>query len=128
MLCLATGTKVLAFAVSTFTLSWTHSVQRTEWWERWEVTEAGIRPVEARVTSSGAGMEAPEGAVEEADGWHYVPHLPPQRQVFLGASGATVGGWTLCAGDSCQVVGAKAGAPLALWSDKDCSHPPETRP
>ncbi|WP_442771579.1 DUF1850 domain-containing protein [Paenirhodobacter enshiensis] len=70
MLCLATGTKVLAFAVSTFTLSWTHSVQRTEWWERWEVTEAGIRPVEARVTSSGAGMEAPEGAGAAADGRH----------------------------------------------------------
>lgn len=120
-LCVAAGGKLLALAVSGFTLSWTHSVEHVEWWERWEAGPGGLRPVEARVMGSGAGMEAPEGAVERADGWHYTPKLPLQREVFLAASGATGGGWTLCAADTCQVIGAAAGAPVRLWWAETCT-------
>lgn len=119
-LCILAGGKALALAVGTFTLSWTHSVQHTTWWERWEVTGAGLRPVEARVTSAGAGMEAPPDAILEPDGWHYFPKLPLQREVFLAASGATLGGWTLCAEGACHEIGAAAGAPIRLWVAPGC--------
>ena len=70
MLCVAAGGAVLALAVAEFTLDWMHTVERVQWWERWEVSAAGLRPVEARVVGSGAGMEPPEGAVLEPAGWH----------------------------------------------------------
>lgn len=121
MLCIAAGGKVLALAVSTFTLNWTHSVQHTDWWERWEVSDAGLRPVEARITSAGAGMEPPPNAVRQADGWHYRPSLPLQRDVFLGASGATGDGWKLCAAGACRVLGAEPDVPLHLWTAAVCA-------
>lgn len=120
-LCIAAGGKVLALAVGTFTLSWSHSVEHVTWWERWEVAPEGLRPIEARLVGSGAGMEAPPEAELRPDGWHYTPHLPLQREVFLAASGATGGGWTLCAAGACQMLGAAADAPLRLWSAGDCA-------
>ncbi|MBD3788130.1 MAG: DUF1850 domain-containing protein [Sphingomonadales bacterium] len=119
-LCIAAGGPVLALAVGGFTLSWNHSVEHITWWERWEVTGTGLRPVEARVIGPGAGMEAPEGATRHADGWHYRPDLPPQPEVFLAASGATGAGWTLCAAGACHEIGATEGAPVHLWVALDC--------
>lgn len=121
MLCIATGGAVLALAVSGFTLDWTHSVTRGTWWERWEVTPQGLRPVMARITGSGAGMDPPDGARFDGSGWTYAPSLPPQRQVLLGASGATGAGWRLCAGDECHSLGATAGDPVRLWQAAACS-------
>lgn len=122
MLCITAGGKVLAFAASTFTLTWTHSVQRTEWWERWEVSTEGLRPVEARVSGSGAGIEPPPDATWQKDGWHYRPTLPSQREIFLGASGATGGGWILCAEGTCQILGSEIENPLRLWTAPTCEH------
>ncbi|MGP3699324.1 DUF1850 domain-containing protein [Rhodobacter sp. NSM] len=119
-LCISAGAAVLSLAVSDFTLSWTHSVERVEWWERWEVTAAGLRPVEARVEGAGAGMDLPPDAWREADGWHYIPRLPPQAEVLLAASGMTPGAWRLCAAGDCHVLGAEAGEGLRLWQAGDC--------
>ncbi|AZB63137.1 DUF1850 domain-containing protein [Cereibacter sphaeroides] len=119
-LCVAAGAAVLSLAASSFTLSWTHSVEHVEWWERWEVTEAGLRPVEARIQGSGAGMELPPDAWREADGWHYVPRPPPQREVRLAASGMTGGGWRLCAAGRCHDLGATATEGIRLWQSADC--------
>ncbi len=119
-LCIASGGKVVALVASSFTLSWSHSVAHTEWWERWEVTAQGLRPVEARILGAGAGMEPPADAVRRADGWHYRPSLPPQREVLLAASGATGGGWRLCARGDCLDLGAEPGAPLRLWQAAHC--------
>lgn len=119
-LCVAAAGSVLALAVTGFELSWTHSVTRGLWWERWEVAEAGLRPVEARIEGSGAGMEVPEGARLSDGVWRYTPTLPPQREVFLAASGATGGGWTLCAAGRCLELGAEAGPPARLWQAEDC--------
>ena len=66
-LCILAAGKTTVLAVSAFTLSWTHSVEKTRWEEDWRVTPAGLEIVEARVKGSGAGMEPPEGAVLE--GW-----------------------------------------------------------
>ena len=62
-LCILAGAKTVALAVSAFSLSWTHSVEKITWQENWQVTPAGLELIEARVKGSGAGMEPPEDAV-----------------------------------------------------------------
>ena len=48
-LCVLAGTKVATFAVSIFTLTWLHSVEKTEWQEDWKIINSKLKIVEARV-------------------------------------------------------------------------------
>lgn len=118
-LCIAlAGQIVLALAdAPSFTLAWTHSVERTEWREDYRVTPAGLVPERARVLGSGAGMEPPENAVWRAGGWEWRPALPPLPRLTLAASGFT-GDYRLCAGGTCRPLAAwvptAAGAPVTL--------------
>jgi hypothetical protein len=113
-LCVLAAGKTTAIAATAFTLSWTHSVQKTEWRESWQVTPAGLQLVEARVKGSGAGMEPPADAKLVDGWWVYAPSLPPQASLTLAASGATPSGWTLCAADACMEIGKEPGAPVTL--------------
>ena len=108
-LCVLVAGKMTVVAVSAFTLSWTHSIEKTRWQEDWRVTPAGLKIVEARVKGSGAGMEPPEGAVLRDGWWVYAPDIGPQPTVRLAASGATGAGWTLCADRTCFELGALSG-------------------
>lgn len=99
------GAKTLAIAVNVFTLSWTHSVQKTLWQERWRVEAGGLRIVEARVEGSGAGMEAGEGAKFDGRFWRWTPNLPLLPQLLLRRSDAVPQGWTLCAAGTCRAIG-----------------------
>lgn len=119
MLCVAAGATVLSLAAHEFTLDWTHSVTRTIWWERWQVSAQGLAPVEARITGPGAGMEPPANAIWREGGWHFTPDLPPQPQILLANSGMTGGGWRLCAGPECHSFDSD-GPPLRLWTAPDC--------
>lgn len=103
MLCMAAGGAVLALVVSEFTLDWIHTVERVTWWERWEVSTSGLRPIEARVAGSGAGMEPPEGAVRTHDGWVYTPQVPLLPEVRLASTGQG-SGWRFCAAGDCRVI------------------------
>lgn len=107
-LCILAGGKVTALAVSLFTMSWTHSVQKTEWRETWAVTPAGLELREAAVKGSGAGMEPGPDAVLLDGWWVWRPALPVQQRISLAASGATPGGWRLCHDGGCVELGAKA--------------------
>jgi hypothetical protein len=118
-LCVTGGGEVVRLAVTAFTLAWTHSVERVRWEEAWRVTPLGLTLVEARVRGSGAGMEPPEGARLEGGWWVFTPGVPPQRELVLAASGATGGGWTLCAGGSCHEIGKEAGVPVRLSPCRD---------
>jgi hypothetical protein len=113
-LCILAAGKMTALAISAFTLSWAHSVEKTRWEEDWRVTSAGLEILEARVKGSGAGMEPPESAVLKDGWWTYAPNLGARPVVRLAASGATGGGWTLCADQTCLELGAEAGAPIEL--------------
>jgi hypothetical protein len=113
-LCILTGGRTTVLAASFFTLSWTHSIEKTRWEEDWRVTPAGLRVVEARVKGSGAGMEPPEGSVLRDGWWTYAPKLPAQASVLLASSGATGVGWKLCAGETCLDLGARFGEPVTL--------------
>ena len=112
-LCIALGGKVVVLAVSAFTLSWTHSVEKTEWAEAWAVTGAGLVVAEARVEGSGAGVDPPEGAVFDGSGWVWRPASSPQARVVLADSGTTRP-WTLCTASGCIALGAGGGAPVVL--------------
>lgn len=113
-LCILAGGKVAKLAVAAFTLSWTHSVERTRWQEDWTVAPSGLQVTLARVKGSGAGMEPPEGAVLQGGWWVYIPRIGPQPRLVLAASGATGAGWTLCTAQGCRELGKVAGEPTVL--------------
>ena len=113
-LCVLAGGKTAVLAASVFTLAWTHSVEKTQWQEDWQLTPAGLQLVTARVKGSGAGMEPPQDARLE-NGWYvWDPKLATQAQLTLAASGSTGDGWTLCAGDACLSLGTEAGEPVTV--------------
>jgi hypothetical protein len=113
-LCILAGGTVTAFAVSSFTLAWEHSVERIAWAETWRIEGAELRLVEARVRGSGAGMEPGPGARREAGWWVWTPSEPPVHELALAASGATGGGWRLCHTGGCLTLGATPGPPIRL--------------
>ncbi|MFD2648769.1 DUF1850 domain-containing protein [Devosia albogilva] len=116
MLCIASAGMVTALAVSSFTLDWTHSVERTQWSENWLVTEAGLQLVEASVEGAGAGIDLPDDAVLANGRWSYRPNLPPLETLTLAASGMTATPWTLCSeGQECLSLGEAAGETVRLW-------------
>ncbi|MFN3642981.1 MAG: DUF1850 domain-containing protein [Gemmobacter sp.] len=112
--CLTVGAAVLHLAAAAFSIEWTHSVERSGWREVWRIEGGALRLVSAAVRGSGAGMEPGAGARRVDGWWVWVPDLPPQAALTLAASGATGGGWTLCADGTCRVVGAAAGAPVVI--------------
>jgi hypothetical protein len=111
-LCLAAGATLVHLALSSFTLSWTHSVEKILWEEDWKVADGALLLTESRVRGSGAGMEPPEGAVLRGGSWHYRPDLPPLPDIKLARSGA-VPDWRLCVGDACRPLGQIARLPPA---------------
>lgn len=113
-LCVLAGGVTKTLAAVAFTLSWSHSVEKTRWEEDWRVTLAGLQIVEARIKGSGAGMDPPEGSVLKNGWWVYVPVVPAQEKLVLAASGATGEGWSLCAGGECLVIGEEPGPPAVI--------------
>ena len=113
-ICVAAAGKTLALAAMTFTLSWTHSVEKITWTEHWKLAPAGFVATSASVEGSGAGMDPPDGSRLVGDRWVYRPKLPPQKRLLLAASGATVSGWKICSGGHCNVVGKTAGKPIVV--------------
>ncbi len=110
-LCLATAGVVKSLAVASFMLSWTHSVEKTEWQEDWRVTPQGLEIVEARVKGSGAGMEPPPDVLLKGGWFRWKPQLPILPEVALGNSGMA-GEWRLCTDGKCQDLSAILGRPL----------------
>lgn len=110
--CLLAGAVALAVSHG-FTLSWTHSVERTEWVEEWQVLNGRLHLTQAAVRGSGAGMEPGAGAVLKDGWWVWSPDVSVTTLV-LAASGATGQGWRLCTDSGCQVIGTTPGAPLLL--------------
>ncbi len=100
MLCLAAGAAGAVLAVSAFTLSWTHSIEKIRWEEDWRIEAGALVIDEARIRGSGAGMEPPAGSVLQDGVWHYRPDLPPQKVLRLTHSPYATG-YTLCTSSVC---------------------------
>ena len=109
-LCLVIGAKQILYATAAFTLTWTHSVEKTHWSEDWQVTARGLEIVEARIEGSGAGMDPPPEATFDGRYWRYRPDLPPLPELWLARSGATGGDWQICFAGSCHLVPEPTGA------------------
>ena len=92
----------------TFSLEWTHSIEKTQWFEHWEVVAAPqphLRLLRARIEASGAGMEIPDNAVFRNGGYEY-PVNQDLPSVTLSHSPFTAQA-ELCLGKRCR--------PLADW-------------
>lgn len=112
MICLLAGAVALSVSQG-FTLSWTHSVEKTEWREDWSVVGGALHLDRASVKGSGAGMEPGDGAILQDGRWIWAPDLTVPS-LTLAASGATVGGWQLCTDAGCRPLGEAPGAPITL--------------
>ncbi len=99
----------------TITLSWTHTVEGTPWEEDYAIRDGALAVTRARVKRSGAGMDAPDGAVWAQGWWHYAPLLPPLREVVL-ANSSFAPGYTVCWSGQCRPLSAMiaAGSPVTL--------------
>ncbi len=108
--CLATAALAVGLSVNSFTLAWTHSVERTEWRETWRVDGAELVLGEARVRGSGAGMEPPDGAVLRDGWWVYTQDLRVPA-LHLANSGATMSDWQFCTALRCDELNAWLATP-----------------
>lgn len=121
MLCIAAAGVVTALATASFTLGWTHSVERTQWEERWRIENDRLNLVSASVEGPGAGIAVPEDAVWAEGVWTYAPALPPLASLDLAASGATGAGWLLCGEGQCLELGDEPDVPVRLWAAPACT-------
>jgi hypothetical protein len=103
-LCVAAGGIVKVLSTGAFMLAWSHSVEKTEWQEDWRIAETGLLLVEARVKTSGAGMEPPADTRLVDGWWRWRPAPTVLPQLVLRNSGA-VGDWRICTADGCRSLG-----------------------
>lgn len=99
-LCLAAGAVTATLAIESFTLAWTHSIEKIRWEEDWRIDGKMLVIAEARIRGTGAGMEPPADAVLKDGTWRYHPKLAPLPQVRLAHSPYTAG-YELCIKGRC---------------------------
>jgi hypothetical protein len=116
-ICFIAGGIAKALQVTAFTLAWTHSVQKTEWQEDWQVSAAGLALVEARIKSSGAGVDPPPDARLVDGWWRWQPAPVSRSEVVLAHSGAA-GDWRICVEGACiplqQTIAIEAAGPVTM--------------
>jgi hypothetical protein len=106
-LCVAAGGLVMTLALESFTLAWTHSIEKIRWEEDWRVVGTHLVLDEARVRGSGAGMEPPAGSVLKDGVWHYDPHVAPLDVLRLTHS-TFAAGYQICAHGRCAPLAESA--------------------
>jgi len=100
-ICLAAGVLAATLPLSSFTLAWTHSIEKIRWEEDYRVAGTRLVLEEARIKGSGAGMEPPADARLENGVWHYMPKLAPLEKLRITQSPYTAG-YEICAGGACK--------------------------
>jgi hypothetical protein len=122
-ICLAAGVLAATLPWSTFTLAWTHSIEKIRWEEHYRVVAGRLILDDARIRGSGAGMEPPPDARLEHGVWHYDPHLAPLERLRLTHSRYTAG-YELCSGGACRPLTAVLpGLPdYAVVEVRACGH------
>lgn len=103
-ICLAAGALHAVLLANVFTLSWMHSVEKTEWQEDYRVVDGALRLEAARIKGSGAGMEPPDDAVLRDGWWEYRPQVAPMDTLRLTFSHATAD-YRLCWAGGCRMLG-----------------------
>ncbi len=103
VLCLAAAAWTLTLPLQSFTLAWTHSIEKVRWEEDYRIEAGQLRLTEARIHGSGAGMEAPDGAVLHDGVWHYRPPLDSLPRLRLTRSDY-VPDYEVCWDGRCQLL------------------------
>ena len=108
-LCLMGAGLTVHLAVASFTLGWTHTIERVPWEEDWRVEPQALVLIQSRIKGSGAGMEPPPQA-RLVDGWYaWAPDNPSRVEIVLRRA-AGVADWRLCAPElGCRTLGALLG-------------------
>jgi hypothetical protein len=119
-LCLIGAGETVRLAVTAFSLSWMHTVEKVPWMESWRVEPTQLVLTEARVKGSGAGMEPPPNARHE-DGWYvWEPSNPERSEIVLRMTGFAR--WTFCAdGIACRPLNALFGRDADPVTVKPCA-------
>lgn len=107
-LCVAAAALTVALPLQSFTLAWTHSIEKIRWEEDYRIVGDRLQLVEARIRGSGAGMEPPEGARLIDGVWHYTPALPLLPRLSLARS-PYVADYQLCWDGACKPMAAIIG-------------------
>ena len=95
------GKSAACLAGLLFSLSWTHSVEKTEWVEHWQLKDEQLVLKETFVKGSGAGIDPAPNAVLENGGYRWAPESPlTVPAISLANSELTPDNWMLCALDS----------------------------
>ena len=102
-LCLAAAGLAVQIAAHDFTLSWTHTIEKTVWEEDWRIEAGRLHLLEARVKGSGAGMEPPASAVLRDGFYAWQPDIPPLKELVLRRA-EQAGDWSLCAIGRCATL------------------------
>jgi hypothetical protein len=96
---------------TTFTLAWTHSIEKIRWEEDYAVVpdadhpnQARLIALKARIKGSGAGMEPPEDAKLVAGWYEFVPQELSAQKLFLTRSEFTCD-YDWCVHGQCQGMG-----------------------
>ena len=102
----------LAFSLplQSFTLAWTHSIEKVRWEEDYRIAGDRLLLTEARIRGSGAGMEPPAGAVLKDGAWRYTPPLAPLKRLRLTRSDF-VADYQFCHDGACQPLRDLVGPP-----------------
>jgi hypothetical protein len=100
-ICLAAGALAASLPLSSFTLAWTHSIEKIRWEEDYRVVAGRLVLEEARIKGTGAGMEPPPGARLENGVWRYKPELPPLEYLRITQS-PYAAGYEICADGACK--------------------------
>lgn|SRR6056300_942277 len=115
-LCILSGAKLTTVAISLFTLSWTHSVEKIEWQENWRINNSNLEIVEARIKGSGAGMDPPENAVLK-NGWYvYKPQIGQIKELNLSTSNTDLVNWKICFNGNCTVLENNNQKPIKIYA------------
>jgi len=115
-LCILSGAKLTTIAISLFTLSWTHSVEKIEWQENWRINKSNLEIVEARIKGSGAGMDPPENAVLK-NGWYvYKPQIGQIKELNLSTSNTDLVNWKICFSGNCTDLENNNQIPIKIYA------------
>ena len=114
-LCILAAAKTSIVVASLFTLSWTHSVEKTEWQEDWKINNTKLELIEARVQGSGAGMDPPEGSKFKNGWWVYRPAKIDIKELYLSTSNTNLKNWKICFDGKCQVLNNNHENPIKIF-------------
>lgn len=84
-----------------FSLSWTHSIEKTKWVEHWQIAGDQLVLQKTFVKGSGAGIDPAPNAVLR-NGWYEWESEEPLAlaSISLANSGLTPDNWSLCSIDT----------------------------